>query len=143
MTPPPVVESAPVTARDKENRALALELIKKSNDTVTSFAKQMVTSSLSAVGVILALAKYWGWEGSGDVTLPRIVLAASCGLCLVAAIVFALALRARPIRVSADDYSDTPAQLLDLAHEREVLTTWGIGILAVAVVAATLLLTLR
>lgn len=142
MTPPPVVESVPVGERDKENRALALELIKKSNETVTSFAKQMVTASLSAVGVILALAKYWGWEGGSGVTLPRIALAASCGLCLIAAVVFALALRARRIRVSLDDYSDAPAQILEVAHEREALASLGLGILAFAIVAAVLLLTL-
>jgi hypothetical protein len=142
VTPALIAESTPVTERDKENRALALELIKRSNETVTSFAKQMVTASLSAVGVILALAKFQGWEDY-SYSLPRLALAASCGLCLVAAVVFALALRTRHIRVSVDDYADAPAQLLEVAHEREVLTTWGLIILSIAIVGAVFLLTLR
>jgi hypothetical protein len=141
MTEVPIARSISLTEQDKENRALALDLIKKSNEVVTSFAKQMTTTSLSVIGVILGLAKLRGFqEHAGEVL--RIALAASCALCLIAALVFSLALRARQVRVSPDDYADAPAQLVEIAHRRELLTIWGLTLLAVAIAGAILLLIL-
>lgn len=141
MTQTPLARSSALTERDKENRALALELIKNSNKIVTAFAKQMVTTSLSAIGVILALAKFRGF-GDHAGTWPRIALAFSGGACLAAALVFAFALRARRLRVSLDDYADAPYQLLQLARWRERLTMWGLALLATAIIGATVLLIL-
>jgi hypothetical protein len=141
MTSTSAATSRSVTKRDRQNHALVLDLIKKSNQIVTSFAKQMVTTSLSAVGAILALAKFRGFEANSD-TLPRIGLIASCGLCLIASLVFALALRARRIAVSLDDFSDAPDQLLKLARHRELLTIWGLALLACGIAGAILLLAL-
>jgi hypothetical protein len=130
-----------VTKRDRQNHALVLDLIKKSNQIVTAFAKQMVTTSLSAVGAILALAKFRGFEANSDTWL-RIALIASCGLCLIASLVFALALRARRIALSLDDFSDAPDQLLKLARRRELLSIWGLALLACGIAGAILLLAL-
>jgi hypothetical protein len=141
MTNTSAATSRSVTKRDRQNHALVLDLIKKSNQIVTSFAKQMVTTSLSAVGAILALAKFRGFETNSD-TLARIGLIASCGLCLIASLVFALALRARRIAVSLDDFSDAPDQLLKLARHRELLTIGGLALLACGIAGAILLLAL-
>jgi hypothetical protein len=133
-----LMESSSLTERDKENRALAYELIKNSNEVVTSFAKQMVTTSLSAVGAILALAKFRGiTDHPGG--WPLILLALMCAGCLVAALIFAFALRARRIRVSLEDYADAPSQLLEAAHQREVLTTAAVALLALSIVGTIIL----
>jgi|SRR5215470_10558233 len=141
MTTSPLAPSSGLTEQDRKNRALALDLIRKSNATVTSFAKQMVTTSLSAVGVILALAKFHGFENHASAWL-RIALGVACVLCLTAALVFAFALRPRRIRVSLDDYADAPAQLLAIAHHRELFTIWGLALLAAGIAGTILLLTL-
>jgi hypothetical protein len=141
MTQAQLAQSTGLTEKDKENRALAMEVIKKSNDVVTSFAKQMVTTSLSANGVILALAKFRGFADHGE-RWARIALASAGAACLAAALVFALASRARRIRVSLDDYANTPYQLLDAARCRERITSWGLALLAAAIFGATLVLTL-
>jgi hypothetical protein len=137
MSETPLIESSSLTERDKENRALAYELIKNSNEVVTSFAKQMVTTSLSAVGVILALAKFRGITDHPD-GWPLIVLALMCAGCLAAALIFAFALRARRIRVSLEDYADAPSQLLEAAHQREVLATAAVALLALSIIGTVI-----
>jgi len=136
----PVIKSTRPTLRNKENRAIAMDLIVHSNKLVTSFAKQMVTTSLSSVGVILAIAKYHGVTDHFG-AWAKVALALTCAGCVIAALVFAYALMARRIRVTLDDYSEAPSELLTIAHQRQRLATLAFGLLATAIVGAIAVLT--
>jgi cytochrome c biogenesis protein CcdA len=116
------------TPVDAMKRQLAWDVLKQSNESVLGFSKLMVPTSLSAVGAIVALGEYIG----ADSTLVGVAAV----LMLLAALLFAHSVYARPVRVSLDDYDDVVDELLETARRRRQETTWGLVLLAVAVVVA-------
>ena len=129
MTPVRVrASSSAETPVDAMKRQLAWDVLKQSNEPVLGFSKLMVPTSLSAVGAIVALGEYIG----ADATLVGVAAV----LMLLAALLFAHSVYARPVRVSLDDYDDVVDELLAAARRRRQETTWALALLAVAVVVA-------
>jgi cytochrome c biogenesis protein CcdA len=120
--------SSSETPVDEMKRQLAWDVLKQSNDSVLGFSKLMVPTSLSAVGAIVALGEYIG----ADSTLVGVAAV----LMLLAALLFAHSVYARPVRVSLDDYDDVVDELVAAALRRRQETTWALALLAVAVVVA-------
>jgi hypothetical protein len=125
------IEAEAVGEADKEKRAFAWEVLRKSNDVVINFAKTMTTFCVAAVGAMLTLARHVGL----DANAPRyqlVLLAVVCGLFLAAAVAFAYAVRGQRIDVSPDDYDDIVAQFLEAAARRSRATEIGFVLLILA-----------
>ena len=134
-----IIEAADVTTSDVEKKEFALEIIKSSNEVVVSFAKLMTATSISAVGVVLTLAKLveFGSTASGG---AAVTLGLTCGGFLLASLLFAFAVRGQTLAVSPHDYGDVVEQFLHAAHRRQRIINWGLAIMAVATIVSIYLI---
>jgi len=136
-------EAVLVGGDDEDKRAFAWELMKKSNDVVVEFAKLMSTTSMTAIGVLLSLAKLAGL-GKGGSGVALLLVGLSCISYLSAALVFSYGVRGRAINISPNDYDDVVEQFLSVARLRQRMTGYGLALVAFATVCglATILLSL-
>jgi MFS family permease len=132
--------SRPVTKDDEKKRDLAFEILRQSNVPSVDFAKLMVPTSLSTIGVTLALLKDWS---SPDTSGPpgRAWVVTSCLLALASTLIFATAAYARRVRISLADYEDVINEVLRAAESRRRLITVGLLILVLSILLAALVLT--
>lgn len=126
-------EALPIGPDDEEKRAFAWDLIKASNDIVVGFAKLMSTTSMTAIGVLLSLAKFAELGKRGGARL-LFIMGLSCITFLGAALLFSYAVRGRRMNISPDDYDDVLEQFLSVARLRQRMTDFGLCLLAVATV---------
>ncbi|MGW2253531.1 hypothetical protein ACWCXH_25540 [Kitasatospora sp. NPDC001660] len=133
-----VVEAAELSGDDNEKKAFAWEVIKNSNDVVLSFAKLMATVALTAVGVVLTLAKLVELEKYSTAWLVWLTIV--CAGFFVASLMFSYAVHARHILVGPDDYDDVVEQVLEAAQHRHRATTVGLLVLGAATVGAIILI---
>jgi hypothetical protein len=125
------LDALPVGSDDEAKRAFAWDLIKASNEVVVEFAKMMSTTSLTAIGVLLSLAKFAGLGKSGN-GWQLLFVGFSCIVYLAAALLFSYAVRGRQIAISPDDYDDVVEQFLSIARLRQRMTGIGLGLVALA-----------
>jgi hypothetical protein len=133
-TPHKVATSHVASASDLRKRDLAWEVLRTSNEPVVGFAKLMVPTALSSVGAIVALAQAAGRLTAPD--MPHWLVLGACILCLLATLLFAVVVYARPVRVSADDYDNVLDELLEAAHARRRLTSTALAVHALGVLLA-------
>jgi len=125
-----IPEALPVGPEDDDKRTFAWDLMKASNEVIVGFAKLMSTISLTAIGVLLSLAKLVGL-GSVSSGWQLALLSVACVLYLVAVLVFSYVVRGQRIDISPDDYDDVVEQFLAAARVRQRMTNVGLGLLAV------------
>jgi hypothetical protein len=132
--------SRPLSETDLRKRDLAWEIVRQSNEVVVGFAKLMVPTSLSALGVIVAIAgtRFAGGTDGGK----RLLIGLSCLAVVLATVLFAHSIFARKLVVSAEDYQDVLADIgaITSARRRETGVAFGIfvaGLLAAASVFLT------
>jgi hypothetical protein len=128
--------SEDLNPEDLRRRALVTDLIAKENAVAIEFAKNLVTVSLSAVGIILALKDKW-LEGLPDIGLRSTWLAVAVGLLLVASLVCAFAMRSVRLQVSLADYAEVDDELNRVVRQRHHLTMAGMALIAMSVVITT------
>ncbi|MGG7568840.1 hypothetical protein [Streptomyces sirii] len=134
-----MIRATELTADDNEHKAFAWEVIKKSNDVVVSFAKLMATVALTAVGVVLTLARLIGLQEHGS-TVEFVWLTIACAGYLAASLLFSYAVRGKSLLISPDDFDDVVPQFLAAAHSRHRATTAGLLILGLATITAVILM---
>jgi hypothetical protein len=123
------VSSAP-TEDDSRKRTIVAELIQSENKAVIDFAKQLVTTSFSAIGIVLALKDKW--LGANAPLWQKALLGCAVALFLVASLLATMAAAAYRHRVSLSDYADVDAELHRVARLRYRLTTSAFGLLLLA-----------
>jgi hypothetical protein len=133
--------SRPVTKDDEKKRDLAFEILRQSNTPIVDFAKLMVPTSLTAIGVILALFKDWTAPHAANSSVRPWVIV-SCLLALASTLLFAAAAYARRVRISLVDYEDVFTEVLRAATSRQRLITAGMLLLGSAILIAAIVLTL-
>ena len=127
--------SRPLTELDDRKRDLAWDIVRQSNEVVVGFARLMVPTSLSALGVIVAIAGT-RFAGAGDAG-KRVLIGLSCLAVVVATGLFTHSIFARRLMVSAEDYQDVLAEIgaITSARRRETGIAFGVfvaGLLAAA-----------
>lgn len=127
----PKLEALPVGPEDKDKRSFAWDLMKASNDVVVKFAKLMSTTSMTAIGVLLSLAKF-AELGKGGHGWKLLLVGLSCMAYLAAALLFSYVVRGRRLAISPDDYDDVVEQFLSVARLRQRMTDIGLGLVAFA-----------
>ena len=132
--------SRPLSETDLHKRDLAWEIVRQSNEVVVGFAKLMVPTSLSALGVIVAIAgtRFAGAADGGK----RLLVGLSCLAVVFATVLFAHSIFARKLMISAEDYHDVLADIsaITAARRRETAIAFGIfvaGLLAAASIFLT------
>jgi hypothetical protein len=125
---------------DLRKRDFAWDIVRDSNEVVVGFARLMVPTSLSALGVIVAIAgtRFAGGGHGGK----RLLIGLSCLAVVVATVLFAHSIFARRLMVSAEDYQDVLAEIgaITSARRRETSIAFGVfvaGLLAAASVFLT------
>ena len=125
-----VPDAVPLRPDDDERRSFAWEVMKGSNEVAVGFAKLMATTSMTAIGVLLSLAKWVELGPEDDWML--VVVGVACVGYLTAALLFAYVVRGRRIDISPDDYDDVVEQFLAAAQQRQRLTNIALGLVGVA-----------
>jgi hypothetical protein len=134
-----MIQATELGSGDKEKIAFAWEVVKGSNEVVVSFARLMAAVALTAVGVVLTLAKLAGLEG--QTSAARLVwLALTCGVYLLSSLVFSYAVRGQRLAVSPDDFEDVVEQFLAAANRRHRATEVGLVLLAIATISSILVI---
>jgi hypothetical protein len=128
--------SRPLRETDTRKRDLAWEILRGSNEPVVGFAKLMVPTALSAIGVIVGLAQAGGRLATPGA--PRALVLVGCLLILGAMLLFAGVVYARHVRVSPDDYEAVLEELMRAASARHWLTTTALGLLTAGIIVAVL-----
>jgi|HubBroStandDraft_6_1064221.scaffolds.fasta_scaffold108265_2 hypothetical protein len=123
------VSSAP-TEDDSRKRTIVAELIQSENKAVIDFAKQLVTTSFSAIGIVLALKDKW--LGANALLWQKSLLGCAVALFLVASLLATMAAAAYRHHVSLSDYTDVDAELHRVARLRYRLTVSAFGFLLLA-----------
>jgi hypothetical protein len=123
------VSSAP-TDDDTRKQKLVSDLIQSENKTVIDFAKQLVTTSFSAIGVVLALKEKW--VGANAALWQKALLGGAVALFLLAGLLATMAAAAYRHRISLSDYEDVDAELHRVASIRYRLTASAFGLLLLA-----------
>jgi hypothetical protein len=123
-------ESSPLTDEDTRKRDLVKELMQAQSKVILDFAKQLVTISFAAVGVVISLKDRW--IGADAPSYQEALLGVAVALFLVSALVATLAASARGLRVSLSDYADVDVEVHRVATLRHRLTLLGFGLAAVA-----------
>ena len=126
-----MLEAIPVDSEDEEKRAFAWDVMKASNKVVVGFAKMMATASMTAIGVLLSLARFAKLGSSPDHWKLWLVGLACVGY-LAATLVFSYAVRGRRINVSPNDHDDVVAQFLSAASLRQRMSDVGLVLMALA-----------
>lgn len=129
--------SSAITEDDSRKRTIVEELIRSENKVVVGFAKQLVTTSFSAIGVVLALKDKW--LGANPPLWQKALLGSAVALFLVASLLATMAAAAYRHRVSLSDYADVDAELHRIAKLRYRLTTLAFGLLLLAIVAIAII----
>src|SRR3954453_14749400 len=133
MAGPVVVgTSSALTGEDKRKRGIARQLFRSENKRLADYAKQLVTISFSAIGVVLGLKDKWlGKDAPSRQTGP---LALAIALVLVAGLLSALAAGIYRHRVSLSDFDDVDAELQRVAKHRRRLIVAGFVFLMIATI---------
>ena len=138
--PDPVIKavSSELTEQDIDKQSLVKDLIKSQNRVIVDFAKQLVTVSFSAIGVVLALRDKWLGQHPSQTAV--ILLAIAIAAFLTTGLMGLLSTNAFPHRVTLDDYDGVYAEVQRVARARARLTSVGFGaavtgVLLVALVA--------
>jgi hypothetical protein len=126
-----IPKALPIGPEDENKRIFAWDLMKHSNDVVVAFAKLMSPTSLTAIGVLLSLARF-AELGTGDDGWKLLLVGVSCIAYLAAALLFSYVVRGRQINISPDDYDDVVEQFLSAARLRQRMTNVGLGVVAFA-----------
>jgi hypothetical protein len=134
-----MIQATELSTADKEKIAFAWEVMKESNEVVVSFAGLMTTVALTAVGVVLTLAKLAGLEGTAS-SGHLVWLALSCGVYLFSSLVFSYAVRGQRLAVSPDDFEDVLEQFLLAANRRHRATEIGLALLAIATISSIIMI---
>lgn len=130
-----IVESSAPTVEDARQRTLVEGLIKTENAAIGGFAKQLVTISFSAIGVVLTLKEKW--LGAASDGLPKTLLGLAIVLFLAAGALAAFTTGAFAHKVTLADFSQVEAELRRVARKRHRFVTTGfvLSLLATALVA--------
>ncbi len=132
-------ESSAPTENDSRKRTIVNDLVQSENKVVADFAKQLVTTDFSAIGVVLALKEKW--LGANAPVWQKALLGSAVALFLVSTLLATMAAAAYRHRVSLADYADVDAELHRIAKLRYRLTTLAFGFLLLAtVVIATIVI---
>jgi hypothetical protein len=124
--------SSALTEDDSHKRTVVKELIQSENKVIADFAKQLVTTGFSAIGVVLALKEKW--LGAHAALWQKALLGSAVALFLVSTLLATMAAAVYRHRVSLSDYADVDAELHRIAKLRYKLTTVAFGLLLLATV---------
>jgi hypothetical protein len=118
--------SRPLNDGDIRKRTLAWDIVRQSNDAVVGFARLMVPTSLSALGVIVAISgsRFADAGHSGQ----RLLIGLSCLAVVVATSLFAHSIFARRLTISAEDYQDVLDQVSAIIAARRRETSIALGV---------------
>jgi hypothetical protein len=131
-----VAESSPVTEDDLRKRDLVKELLQTQNQRIVDFAKQLLTISFSAIGVVLAFKEKW-LRADGP-PYQKIVLGIAIAMFLATSVLATLAADIYLHRVSLSDYAEVDVELQRVAKVRLRLTRLAFGMSAMATVLVAL-----
>jgi hypothetical protein len=123
-------DSSAPTEDDSRKRSIVKDLVQSENKVVTDFAKQLVTTGFSAIGVVLALKEKW--LGANAPLWEKAVLGGVVALFLVSTLLATTAAAVYRYRVSLSDYADVDAELHRVATLRYKLTTAAFAFLVIA-----------
>ena len=125
-------ESSAPTEDDSRKRTIVKDLVQSENKVVADFAKQLVTTGFSAIGVVLALKEKW--LGANAPLWQKAMLGSAVALFLVSTLLATMAAAVYRHRVSLSDYADVDAELHRVATLRYKLTTVAFALLLLATV---------
>jgi hypothetical protein len=133
--------SSVLTDEDKRKRGIVRQLIRSENKRLADYAKQVVTISFSAVGVVLGLKDKWlGKDAPSRQTAP---LAIAIALFLGAGLLATLAAGIYRHRVSVSDFDDVDAELHRVAKHRYWLIIAAFVFLTIAtIIVATIVISI-
>jgi hypothetical protein len=125
-----VGESSGLTDEDVRKRGLVRELIQNQTKVIGEFAKQLVTTAFTAIGVVVALKEKW--LGATARPYQLLLLGIAIFLYLGGGLFAALAASAQLHRVSLSDYEDVDNEIGRVAKLRFRLTMVAFSLIALA-----------
>lgn len=125
-------ESSTPTKDDSRKRTIVRDLVQSENKVVADFAKQLVTTGFSAIGVVLALKEKW--LGADARLWQKAILGSAVALLLVSTLLATMAAAIYRHRVSLSDYADVDAELHRVATLRYKLTIASGALLLLATI---------
>ena len=129
-------ESSTLTDQDRLKRDLVKELIQSQNQRIVDYAKNLVTVSFAAIGVVLTFKEKW--LGSDVRFDQRVLLGFAIILFLATGVVATLAASMYIHRVNLVDYTTVDDELNRVAKIRFKLTCLAFSLSAVATIFVVL-----
>lgn len=129
---PIVAESSELSEDDLRKRDLVKDLVQNQNNVIVEFAKQLVTVSFTAIGLVLALKEKW--LGAAARPYQMLLLGAAIVLYLATGLIATLAASAQLYRVSLADYANVDSEIARVAKLRFRLTMIGVGLCGLATI---------
>ena len=119
------------TEEDLRLRQLMSDLLAQQNKSLVDLAQKMLTVTFAALGFVLALQERW-FGGSSPVGLARIAIIAALVLLLGSVPVYLGVIKGYRLALTLFDYQDVESELSRLGIIRNLLSSIGIGMTAVA-----------
>jgi hypothetical protein len=120
------------SAEDVRLRALVTDLISKQNQSMVDLAKNMLTITFTAIGVVLALEQHWPGGGAAG-GAKALVISALVAL-FVSVPVYLTVIKGYRLAVSTADYQLVESELSRLASLRSKLVNAGMVLTGVAAI---------
>jgi hypothetical protein len=124
---PEVVQAQgePLTAEDMRKKKLVDDLFQAQNKTIIEFAKHIVTVSIAAIGVELALKDKW-LSGQAASRHGALILTIAISFFFLSAVICSATVCVQKIRVTSSDYENVDSELQRVASFRYRTTGAGV-----------------
>jgi uncharacterized membrane protein len=121
------------SAEDVRLRGLVTDLISRQNQSMVDLAKNMLTITFTAIGVVLAFQQHWPGHANATGTEKALVIASLIALFLSVP-VYCAVIKGYRIKVSTSDYQDVEPELTRLASVRSRLVNTGMVLTSAAAI---------
>jgi hypothetical protein len=120
------------SAEDVRLRTLVTDLISKQNQSMVDLAKNMLTITFTAIGVVLAIQQHW--PGGGATGAAKALVISALVALFVSVPVYLTVIKGYRMAVSTTDYQLVEAELSRLARLRSKLINAGMVLTGLAAV---------